>query len=96
MKKVLVIGSTVVDVIINVDHLPTTQEDVHVISQHMSLGGCAFNTSDMIRHFEVPYILFSPVGTGAYGEFVRMSLETGRSKLQFRHLPVIMAAATAL
>ena len=74
MKKVLVIGSTVVDVIINVDHLPTTQEDVHVISQHMSLGGCAFNTSDMIRHFEVPYILFSPVGTGAYGEFVRMSL----------------------
>lgn len=32
MKKVLVIGSTVVDVIINVDHLPTTQEDVHVIS----------------------------------------------------------------
>ena len=73
MKKVLVIGSTVVDVIINVDHLPTTQEDVHVISQHMSLGGCAFNTSDMIRHFEVPYILFSPVGTGAYGEFVRMS-----------------------
>ena len=75
MKKVLVIGSTVVDVIINVDHLPTTQEDVHVISQHMSLGGCAFNTSDMIRHFEVPYILFSPVGTGAYGEFVRMNLK---------------------
>ena len=75
MKKVLVIGSTVVDVIINVDHLPTTQEDVHVLSQHMSLGGCAFNTSDTIRHFEVPYILFSPVGTGAYGEFVRMSLK---------------------
>lgn len=75
MKKVLVIGSTVVDVIINVDHLPTTQEDVHVISQHMSLGGCAFNTSDMIRHFEVPCILFSPVGTGAYGEFVRMGLK---------------------
>lgn len=75
MKKVLVIGSTVVDVIINVDHLPTTQEDVHVLSQHMSLGGCAFNTSDMIRHFKVPYILFSPVGTGAYGEFVRTSLK---------------------
>ena len=75
MKKVLVIGSTVVDVIINLDHLPTTQEDVHVIRQHMSLGGCAYNTSDMIRHFQVPYTLFSPIGTGAYGDFVRRKLD---------------------
>ena len=74
MKNVLVIGSTVVDVIIQVDHLPSTQEDVHVQHQHMSLGGCAYNVSDMIRHFGVPYTLFSPVGTGAYGDFVRTQL----------------------
>lgn len=74
MKKVLVIGSTVVDVIIHVDRLPKTQEDIHVLRQHMSLGGCAYNTSDMIRHFQVPYILFSPIGTGAYGDFVRTEL----------------------
>lgn len=76
MKKVLVIGSTVVDVIIDlVDHLPKTGEDVHVRSQHMSLGGCAYNVSDSIRHFQVPYILFSPVGTGVYGYFVREELK---------------------
>ncbi len=75
MKKILVIGSTVVDVIVNlVDHLPRTGEDVHVRSQHMSLGGCAYNVSDSIRHFGVPYVLFSPVGTGAYGQFVREHL----------------------
>lgn len=74
MKKVLVIGSTVVDVIIQLEHLPKTQEDVHVLDQKMSLGGCAYNTSDMIRHFEVPYTLFAPVGTGAYGDFVRAQL----------------------
>lgn len=74
MKKVLVIGSTVVDVIIHLEHLPRTQEDVHVLDQKMSLGGCAYNTSDMIRHFKVPYTLFSPVGTGAYGDFVRTQL----------------------
>ena len=75
MKKILVIGSTVVDVIINlVDHLPKTGEDVHIRSQHMSLGGCAYNVSDSIRHFGVPYVLFSPVGTGAYGDFVRSAL----------------------
>lgn len=76
MKKVLVIGSTVVDVIVDlVEHLPKTGEDVHVRSQQMSLGGCAYNVSDSIRHFQVPYLLFSPVGTGVYGYFVREELK---------------------
>lgn len=74
MKKVLVIGSAVVDVIITLDHLPTRSEDVHVKTQTMSLGGCAYNTSDIIRHFQVPYIPFFPVGKGAYGEFVKARL----------------------
>ncbi|QSX06510.1 carbohydrate kinase family protein [Sedimentibacter sp. zth1] len=74
MKKVLVIGSTVVDIIINVDFLPSTKQDVHVISHKMSLGGCAYNVSDVLRHFKVPYILFSPVGTGIYGNYVREKL----------------------
>lgn len=71
MKQVLVIGSTVTDVIIHLDHLPKTSEDVHVLRQTMSLGGCAYNVSDTIRLFGIPYILFSPVGTGTYGHFVR-------------------------
>lgn len=76
MKKILVIGSTVVDIIINLENqLPKTGEDVHVRTQKMSLGGCAFNVSDSIRHFQIPYILFSPVGTGTYGYFVREELK---------------------
>lgn len=74
MKKILVIGSTVADIIINLDVLPTTAQDVHVKSQTMSLGGCAHNVADMIRHFGVPFTLFSPVGTGLYGDFVRRQL----------------------
>lgn len=74
MKQVLVIGSTVTDVIIHLDHLPKTSEDVHVISQTMSLGGCAYNVSNMIRLYQVPYILFSPIGKGIYGHFVREAL----------------------
>ena len=75
MKKVLVSGSTVVDVIIYLEHLPKTSEDVHVLRQTMSLGGCAYNVSDMIRLFGVPYTLFSPVGHGTYGHFVREALK---------------------
>lgn len=74
MKQVLVIGSTVADVIIHVDRLPATGEDIHVKRQTISLGGCAYNVSDMLRLFQIPYILFSPVGTGTYGYFVREAL----------------------
>ena len=74
MKKVLVIGSTVADIVINIDKLPTTMEDVHVHSQTFSLGGCAYNVSSMVRNFGVPCTLFSPVGTGIYADFVRKEL----------------------
>ncbi|MEG0021037.1 MAG: PfkB family carbohydrate kinase [Oscillospiraceae bacterium] len=71
MKKILVIGSTVVDIIINVDCLPTTKGDIHIKSQEMSMGGCAYNVSDILRHFGTPHTLFSPIGTGIYGDYIR-------------------------
>lgn len=75
MKNILVIGSTVVDVIISLSHLPKTGEDVNIFGQSMSLGGCAYNVSDTIRHFGVPYILFSPTGTGIYADYIRNNLQ---------------------
>jgi len=74
VKKLLVIGSTVVDVIIHLNHLPRTAEDVNVSGQTMAMGGCAYNVSEQLRHFGVPYTLFSPVGAGVYGDFVRAHL----------------------
>lgn len=71
MGKILVIGVTCVDVVINVDHLPATAEDVLVRSQRMTLGGCAFNAYWIMHALDEPAVLFSPIGTGAYGDFVR-------------------------
>ena len=74
MKKVLVIGSAVCDVVMEVDHLPSRSEDINFYRQKMSLGGCAFNVCDCLRHFGVPFIPFLPVGRGMYGSFVRERL----------------------
>ena len=74
MKKTLVIGSTVVDIIIGVQSLPKTQEDTHTTYHKMNLGGCAFNVSEILRQSKTPYILCSPVGSGAYGDFVTKKL----------------------
>ena len=61
MKKVLVIGSTVADVIIRLDKLPTTGGDVNVRGQKMSMGGCAFNVSQAIAYlmYRTCYFLLS-------------------------------------
>ena len=75
MKQTLVIGSAVVDVIVNIPHLPKTGEDIHISRQSRSLGGCAYIVSDILRHFGVPYSLCTAVGSGMYGDFVRKELE---------------------
>ena len=74
MKKIYVLGSTVVDMIINVDKLPTTKADIHITDQMASMGGCAYNVSDTVRNYGTPSVLFSPVGSGIYGDFVRNGL----------------------
>ena len=70
MNQTLVIGSSVVDVIVNIPHLPKTGEDVHITTQSRSLGGCAHLTSDILRHFGVPYSLCTAIGGDIYGSFV--------------------------
>lgn len=75
MKKTLVIGSAVCDIVIPVDHLPARSEDINLYQQDMSLGGCAFNVCDCLNHFGIPFIPFLPVGSGVYGRFVREKLE---------------------
>ena len=75
MKQTLVIGSAVVDVIMEIPHIPKTQEDVHITRQSRSLGGCAYLASDILRHFKAPSSLCTAVGGGIYGDYVRKHLE---------------------
>ena len=76
MPKLLFIGSVTADVVVRVPELPMPGDDVHIISQHTALGGCAYNayhaaalpgTSDCT--------LFSPVGSGVWGDWVRAALK---------------------
>ncbi len=68
------IGSTVADVVIRVDHLPSLEEDVNPFGQTVTLGGCCYNVSNMLDLYGLPYTLFSPVGTGVFGTYVKQQL----------------------
>ncbi len=88
MKRTLVIGSTVADVIISVPRFPKPGGDVSVISEAIKIGGCAFNVSEILRITSTPYTLCSPVGSGIYGEFVANELKK-RGIPCFKRLPSI-------
>lgn len=75
MKPALIIGSTCVDVIINLDRLPKTEENLHPRSQAMALGGCAYNVAHMMGLLNAPHTFISPVGCGAYGDFVESQMK---------------------
>ena len=72
MKPALIIGSACVDVIINLDHLPRTAENLRPHSHSMSLGGCAYNVAYMMRLLHGPHTFITPVGSGSYGDYVRI------------------------
>lgn len=75
MKKCLVIGAAILDIIMEIDRLPKKGGDVYAKSQKMSVGGCAYNAADIMGHFGTPHTLFAPVGTGMYADFIRAELK---------------------
>lgn len=76
MKPALIIGSTCVDVIINIDHLPKTAENLRPTSQSMALGGCAYNVAYIMRLMNTPHTFISPVGGGTYGDYVAKQMKS--------------------
>lgn len=76
MKNVLVFGSTCVDVIIRIDHLPRTEENLHPQSQRFAIGGCAYNVANILGRAGADMVFVTPVGgQGVYGPFVRDALD---------------------
>ncbi len=75
MKPALIIGSTCVDVIIEIDHLPKTEENIRPTAQTMALGGCAYNVAYMMRLLNAPHTFITPVGGGTYGDYVAKQMK---------------------
>ena len=75
MKRLLIIGSTCVDVILRLDHLPTTGEDMHPV-QRFAMGGCAFNVAQVPKDYDVDLRFVTPIGDhGVFSDFVRAHLD---------------------
>lgn len=73
-QRILFIGSSVADVILQTPALPVTGDDINLTSQTAALGGCACNAYRISRMAGADAVLFSPVGQGIWGDFVRQQM----------------------
>ena len=72
--SVLAIGAIMVDVVCHVPSLPHRGEGVVVQRQETMIGGCAYNSAQIIRQLGSSVYLCAPVGQGVFADFVRKEL----------------------
>lgn len=70
------------DISVDLEHVPEAGDDVEIYNQTMALGGCAYNVSNIMQHFHAEYDLCAPIGKGHYAEIIReMLARTGKNTL---------------
>lgn len=79
--NVLIIGAAVVDVIIQLNQLPKTAEDVVAEHKETIVGGCAYNVANILRQLHIKSSLFAPVGKGNYANKIKGQLLQDRVEL---------------
>ncbi|WP_026527875.1 carbohydrate kinase family protein [Butyrivibrio sp. VCD2006] len=84
MKRALFIGAACVDVVIYLDHLPKTKEDIHPSKQVMSLGGCSCNAVSAARLITENVEFAGAVGSGVFGEMTERFLKERGLKTNIR------------
>ena len=71
---ILAVGAIMVDLVCHMPRLPQSGEGAVAESVRARVGGCAFNSANVIRQLGAPHTLFAPVGEGIFAGFVEREL----------------------
>lgn len=82
---ILAVGAIMVDLVCHMPRLPQSGEGVVAESVRARVGGCAFNSANVLRQLGVPHTLFAPVGEGIFAGFVERELQA--RGLKALHVP---------
>lgn len=75
MPKVLVMGAAVIDIILKLDKLPKSGEDITAEHKETVVGGCAYNVANVLKYLKVKHDLCVPVGIGNYSNIIKQQLK---------------------
>ncbi len=70
VKRVFIIGSAFVDVVIRVPAMPASGSDLEGECRQTSVGGCSFNVADVLAKLSLPFDALMPVGEGMIADII--------------------------
>ncbi len=70
IKKVFILGSAFVDVVIRVPQMPHSGGDLEGECRTTSVGGCSYNVADVLAKLGLPFEALMPVGEGMIADIV--------------------------
>lgn len=73
--KTLVIGAAIIDMILQVDRVPASGEDVLGRDLRTMVGGCAYNVAAALRNLSCEHDLCVPVGEGVHADIIKKELQ---------------------
>ena len=65
-----------IDMIMVMDQLPKSGEDVLCKVSSLKVGGCAYNGASTLNNLECDFDLCVPVGNGAYGSIIEKEMKS--------------------
>lgn len=72
--KTLIIGAAIVDVMMKIEQLPKSGDDILCTASKAVIGGCAYNVARTMQNMNSPIDLCVPIGTGIHADFIRKEL----------------------
>lgn len=74
-KKVLVIGSAVIDVVVTIPSIPRSGGDVFASNEEVIVGGCAYNVGNILQQLNANYDLMVPIGSGTQADTIKKQMK---------------------
>lgn len=73
--RTLVVGAAIVDLMMKVERLPKSGEDIPCKETKTVVGGCAYNVANTLRNLNCEHDLCVPVGSGSFADIIRRGMK---------------------
>ena len=73
--RTLVVGAAIVDLMMKVERLPKSGEDIPCKETKTVVGGCAYNVANTLRNLKCEHDLCVPGGSGSFADIIRRGMK---------------------
>lgn len=73
--RTLVVGAAIVDLMMKIERLPKSGEDIPCQETKTVVGGCAYNVANTLKNLKCDHDLCVPVGNGSFADIIRRGMK---------------------